>query len=418
MMEKRTCRFCNSELEKPFLDLGMQPSANSLLSETHLRKIKAGEFPEPVSPLRVLVCGDCWLVQLADFSSPQDLFTDDYVYYSSFSASWVAHARRYVEMITDRLGLDGGSQVVEIASNDGYLLQHFVASGIPCYGIDPAAKAAHEAKKKGIETIVDFFGKKTATQLADTRGKADLILGNNVLAHVPTINDFVAGLGQLLNATGVITMEFPHLAKLIENTQFDTIYDEHYFYLSLLSVQKIFAAHDLTVFDVEEIPTHGGSLRIFARHAGNKSLPESQNISSVIEHEKRVGLNTVATYEKLQKRVEAIRSEFHALIKKECSSGKKIVAFGAAAKGNTFLNYCDVGHEHISLVADDTLAKQGRFLPGSHIPIVPEEDLRKSKPNLVLILPWNFKDEIINKLGYIREWGGRFVTCIPRIQIW
>jgi len=418
MTSEMTCQFCNSALDRPFLDLGMQPSANSLLSAAHLQNIKSGEYSEPVFPLRVIVCDSCWLVQLADFSSPEDLFTDDYVYYSSFSPSWVAHAKRYVDMITGRLGLNARSQVVEIASNDGYLLQHFVEKGIPCYGIDPAAKAANEAKKKGVTTIIDFFGEDAACKLVHTKGKADLILGNNVLAHVPAINDFVSGLGRLLNSTGVITMEFPHLAKLIENTQFDTIYDEHFFYLSLLSVQKVFAAHALTIFDVEEIPTHGGSLRIFAKHSANDSLPVSQNIRGVIEHEIRIGLNDVSTYEKLQKRAETIRTEFRILIDQEFSAGNSIAAFGAAAKGNTFLNFCGTGQEQISLVGDDTLAKQGRFLPGSHIPIVQEEQLCRFQPDLVLILPWNFKDDIIEKLGYIREWGGRFITCIPKVQIW
>jgi len=418
MNSDMTCRFCNSSLGKPFLDLGMHPSANSLLSKSRLEKIRAGESPEPVSPLRVLVCDKCWLVQLADFSRPEDLFTDDYVYYSSFSPSWVAHAKRYVEMISDRLELNAGSQVVEVASNDGYLLQHFVAKKIPCYGIDPAAKAANEAQKKGIETVIDFFGRDVANQLATTRGKADLILGNNVFAHVPTINDFVSGLKQLLSASGVITLEFPHVAQLVKNNQFDTIYDEHFFYYSLLSVQKIMSSHGLTVFDVEEIPTHGGSLRIYAKHSENESHPISINVSNIVDHEIEVGLNKTETYKNIQKRSEDIRSEFRALIEREGVSGNKIAAFGAAAKGNTFLNFCDIGHEHISLVADDTLAKQGRFLPGSHIPIVPEDELCRSKPDVVLILPWNFKDDIISKLDYIRDWGGRFVTCIPKVQVW
>jgi len=413
-----TCRFCNAELDAPFLDLGMHPSANRLLNKGLLDQINSGPLVEPRTALRLQVCSNCWLVQLSEFTQPDEIFTDEYVYFSSYAKSWVEHARQYVDTVRKRFGLDSRSWVVEVASNDGYLLQHFIENGIPCTGVDPAGNAATEAEARGVETIVDFFSLGFATKLVEQRGKADLVLGNNVLAHVPTINDFVAGLHQLLKPSGVVTMEFPHLARLVELTQFDTIYDEHYFYFSLMAVQKIFLHHGLDVFDVEQLSTHGGSLRIFAKHVDNEDLSVSENVAAITAIEKSLGIDQLATYTALQQRSDAIRTEFKAFIGRAQAEGKSIAAFGAAAKGNTFLNYCVVGHDSIKLVADDTPIKQGRFLPGSHIPIVPEQELRELQPDYVVILPWNFREEIAGKLSYIREWDGKFVTCIPQVEIW
>jgi len=413
-----TCRFCNAELEAPFLDLGMHPSANRLLNKGLLDQINDGSIIEPRSPLRLQVCQKCWLVQLSEFTQPDEIFTDEYVYFSSYAQSWVAHAKRYVDTVHKRFCLDANSWVVEVASNDGYLLQHFNENGIPCTGVDPAGNAAIEAEARGVETIVDFFSLEFATKLVEQRGKADLVLGNNVLAHVPTINDFVAGLHRLLKPSGVVTMEFPHLARLVELTQFDTIYDEHYFYFSLLAVQKIFLHHGLQIFDVEQLSTHGGSLRIFAKHVDNEALQITENVTAIIDMEKRLGIDQLTTYKALQQRSEAIRTDFRTFVDEAQAQGKTIAAFGAAAKGNTFLNYSEVEQGSISLVADDTPIKQGRYLPGSHISIVSEQDLRELRPDYVLILPWNFREEISEKLSYIREWDGKFVTCIPQVEIW
>jgi len=409
------CRHCATETDLLLVDLGNQPSANKLPSAGELRAIENG-IEEPMFPLRVYVCGNCYLAQLADFRRPETMFRSDYAYYSSYSGSWMDHARRYVDMVTERFGLSKDSFVVEVASNDGYLLRNFVANGVPCLGVDPAENCAERAKQHGVETVVDFFGADLAKQLAAERGHADLVLGNNVLAHVPDINNFVAGLREMVAASGVITLEFPHLARLLEYTQFDTIYDEHYSYLSLGAVSRIFGAQGLNVFDVEELPTHGGSLRVFGQRA-EAGRPASAAVTAVLEAESRMGLDSKGLYESFQAKVNKIRDDFLGLVQREKADGKKIAAFGAAAKGNTFLNYCGVGTETIDFVVDDTPVKQGRFLPGSHIPVVPEDVLKHEKPDLVVILAWNFAPELTKRLSYITEWGGRVATAIPEVRV-
>lgn len=401
------CRLCDATLSRVFVDLGEQPSANCFLTSAQLREA------EPVFPLRVYICDACLLVQLPETHKASDIFTDGYVYFSSYSKSWVEHARRYVELAIPKFGLDEGSRVIEIASNDGYLLQHFVARGIPCLGVDPAADAARAAESKGVKTHVGFFGSDLARRLTKELGRADLIVGNNVLAHVPGLNDFIAGLALLLKPGGTITMEFPHLLRLIEGLQFDTIYDEHFSYFSLQTACAAFRRHGLEIYDVEELPTHGGSLRIYVgleRRAGAA-------VTDVRAREREAGLDRVSGYEGFQPKVAAIRDRFRALIAGERAQGRKIAAFGAAAKGNTFLNTCRVGHDAIAFVVDDTPAKQGKYLPGSRIPVVAEAAIRASRPDLILILPWNVKAEIMAKLSYVRDWGCRFMTCIPEVSV-
>jgi len=405
------CRFCQHPLARVFVDLGSQPSANRLLGPDQL------DLEEPQYPLRVYVCEKCLLVQIPAVHKADDMFTDAYVYFSSYAKSWVDHARRYVDMITRRCRLGPRSFVVEIASNDGYLLQHFMDKNIPCLGIDPAANCAKAATQKGVETRIDFFTAETAGMLVRERGQADLLLGNNVFAHVPDLNDFAAGLSILLKADGVMTLEFPHLARLIQNNQFDTIYDEHFSYFSFRVAGDVLAAHGLRVFDVEELPTHGGSLRLFACHAANQDQPTGSAVIAMLEFERKQGLAELAGYADFQQKVTTIRDDFLGLVSEEKAKGTRIAAFGAAAKGNTFLNYCGLGADDIDFVVDETPAKQGRFLPGSHIPIVQEQQIRDQKPGLIVILPWNFKSEIINKLEYTRAWGARFVTCIPEVGV-
>ena len=403
-----TCRFCHTPLKQTFCDLGMSPLSNSFLSADMLGSM------EPFYPLHAFVCESCFLVQLDEFESPEEIFSD-YLYFSSYSDSWLDHCRRYTELMIDRLGLDTSSQVVEIASNDGYLLQYFADSGIPVLGVEPAANVAAVATQKGIPTIVRFFGAETATDMCAAGQRADLLLGNNVLAHVPDINDFVAGMKTLLRPDGVITMEFPHLAKLIEFNQFDTIYHEHFSYLSLLSVERIFAANGLQVFDVDELPTHGGSLRIYARHEGESAVTE--NIVALREAEKSAGLDQLSTYAAFRDRVEATKRGLLTFLIDAKSAGKRVVAYGAPAKGNTLLNYCGVRQDLIEFTVDRSPAKQGRYLPGTHIPILTPEKISETQPDYVLILPWNIKDEIIGKLAHIREWGCKFVVPIPAIEV-
>lgn len=412
------CRHCATPIDRVFVDLGLQPSANRLLTAAEMAAIARGK-PEPKFPLKVLFCPACGLVQLADFRRPEDMFTSDYVYFSSYSGSWVEHARRYADMVQRRFALDEKSLVVEIASNDGYLLQNFVAKKIPCLGIDPAQKAADAAREKGVETVVDFFGTDLAQRLArgerGGRGRADLIAGNNVLAHVPDINDFVRGIHALLKDDGAVTLEFPHLARLVENAQFDTIYDEHYSYLSLATVRAIFARFGLMVFDVEALPTHGGSLRVYGCREGRRAVEPA--VAAILAEEKALGLDRLDKHQGFQARVEGIRDDFLALVAREKTAGTRIAAFGAAAKGNIFLNYCGVGADVIDFVVDDTPAKQGRFLPGSHVPVVAEDVFKERKSGLVVILPWNFAPEIKRRLDYGRAWGVRFVTCIPGVTV-
>ena len=404
------CRFCSAPLTQTFVDLGLSPLANSLLAEADLGR------EEPRFPLHAYVCGECLLVQLGEFASPQDIF-EDYVYFSSFSDTWVEHARRYVEQMIERFGFDGESSVVELASNDGYLLQWFVEHGVPVLGIEPAANVAAAAEKKGIPTLVRFFGEETANDLVGDTRRADLLIGNNVLAHVPALNDFVAGMKVLLAPGGVVTMEFPHLLRLIEETEFDTIYHEHFSYFSALTAQRIFAAHGLRLFDVEELPTHGGSLRIYATHADGESHEDTGRVDELVERERAAGLADLATYSRFRERVRGVREGLREFLETARADGHSVAAYGAAAKGVTLLNYCGIGPDLVEYVADRSPHKQGHYLPGVRIPIHPPEHVAETKPDYLLLLAWNLKDEIIEQMSHIREWGGRFVTPLPEVGV-
>ena len=403
-----TCRFCSTPLTHTFCDLGMSPLSNSYIAADEL------QAEEQFYPLHAYVCGACFLVQLDEFASPQEIFSD-YAYFSSFSDSWLEHCKDYTQLMQSRLGLDESSLVVEIASNDGYLLQYFVDAGIPVLGVEPAANVAAAAEDKGILTIVKFFGTETARELVGACQQADLLLGNNVLAHVPDINDFVAGMAIALKPGGVITMEFPHLLQLIQNNQFDTIYHEHFSYLSLLSVEQIFARHGLQVFDVDEIPTHGGSLRICARLAGNELVID--NIVALRKKEADGGLSNLDTYTAFGEKAQEIKRSLLDFLSAAKREGKRVAAYGAPAKGNTLLNYCGVRQEFIDFTVDRNPAKQNRFLPGTHLPVYAPEKLSDTKPDYVLILPWNIKDEIMDKMQHIRDWGGKFVVPIPKVEV-
>ncbi len=403
-----TCRFCSTPLTHTFCDLGMSPLSNSYVEADELQAM------EPFYPLHAYVCSECFLVQLDEFESPQEIFSD-YAYFSSFSDSWLEHSKNYTQMMQSRLGLDASSQVVEIASNDGYLLQYFVDAGIPVLGVEPAANVAAAAMEKGIPTIVKFFNIETAKEMVDAGQQADLMLGNNVLAHVPDINDFVAGMVIVLKPDGVITMEFPHLLQLMRNNQFDTIYHEHFSYLSLLSVEQIFARHGLQVFDVDELPTHGGSLRICARLADNE--PVSDSITALRKTEADAGLSNLETYAAFGEKVQEIKRSLLEFLIAAKRDGKRVAAYGAPAKGNTLLNYCGVRQDFIDFTVDRNPAKQDRFLPGTHIPVYAPEKLSDARPDYVLILPWNIKDEIMDKMQHIRDWGGKFVVPIPAVEV-
>jgi len=404
------CRHCKTELSNVFIDLVNQPPSNSFLSVGQL------DEPEVYFPLKTYVCPECFLVQLEEYKKSQDIFSDEYVYYSSFSSSWVAHARAYVDMAEKRFSLNSDSLVVEIASNDGYLLQNCVERGIPCLGIEPTGGTADAAEEKGVPTLRDFFGTDLARKLVEEGKQADLLLGNNVLAHVPDVNGFVEGLKIALKENGTITMEFPHLVNLIEKNQFDTIYHEHFSYLSLTTVQTIFAAHGLTIFDVEQQPTHGGSLRIFARH-DNSTHHVSQAVTDLLALEDEKGLKDLKYYEGFQEKADRVKSELLAFLIEQKRAGKKTAAYGAAAKGNTLLNYCGVKNDLISFCVDASPHKQGLFMPGSHIPVLAPKSMKEQRPDFILILPWNIKDEITKQHAYVEEWGGRFVTAIPELII-
>jgi len=373
--------------------------------------------PEVFYPLKLFVCQKCFLVQIDEYKKSEEIFSDKYAYFSSFSSTWLEHARQYVEMITPRLGLDRESLVVEIGSNDGYLLQYFKEKSIPCLGIEPAKSTADAARDKGIEVVSEFFDIKLSERLVKERRKADLILGNNVLAHVPDINNFVEGLKILLERNGVITLEFPHLMRLVEENQFDTIYHEHFSYLSFHTVTRIFSKHGLVLFDVDELPTHGGSLRIYAGHQEDSSKELSPNVEALNAKEYAAGMDDIAYYLGFQEKTNKVKYELLSFLLAQKREGKKVVAYGAAAKGNTLLNYCGVKKDLIEFVADASPHKQGKFLPGSHLPIVKEERIRELKPDYVLILAWNIKKEVMEQLSYVREWGGRFVVPIPEIAI-
>ncbi len=404
------CRHCGAPLTQSFCDLGLSPLANSYLSQDDL------ERPEKSYPLHVFVCGNCFLVQLLQFETPDAIFSD-YAYFSSFSTSWLDHARRYTDDVTARFGLTGASQVVEIASNDGYLLQYFMAKQIPVLGIEPAANVAAAAEAKGIPSLVRFFGTELAGELARDGRQADLLLGNNVLAHVPDLNDFVRGLKIALKPTGVITMEFPHLLRLMDENQFDTIYHEHFSYFSLLTVVRVFAAHGLRIFDVEQLPTHGGSLRIFATHLENGSHPTGPRVTTLLDEERSAGLDTLATYERFGDRVKETKDKLLAFLRHAKAEGRKVVGYGAPAKGNTLLNYCGVGPDLIDYTVDLSPHKQGRFLPGSRLPIAAPSRIEETRPDYVLILPWNLQTEITKQMAHIREWGGQFVVPIPQVKV-
>ncbi len=407
---RATCRFCGHGLEHTFVDLGASPLAQSFLSEEQLSQM------EPFYPLHVYVCGKCFLVQLQEFVAPENIFSD-YLYFASYSDSWLAHAKAYTDLMVERFPINEKSLVVEIASNDGYLLQYFVEKKIPVLGIEPAANVAAVAAQKGIPSLVKFFKSETARELAARGQKADLLLGNNVLAHVPDINNFVAGMKILLNPHGVITMEFPHLMRLMEENQFDTIYHEHFSYFSFLAVEKIFARHGLTLFDVQELPTHGGSLRIFARHAQDSSEPVGSRVTELRGRERAAGFDQLETYSRFAEQVKETKRKLLEFLIHAKQSGKKIVAYGAAAKGNTLLNYCGIRTDFLDYVVDRSPHKQGKFLPGARIPIYPPEHIRETRPDYLLILPWNLKDEIIQQNAYLREWGGQFVVPIPKVSV-
>jgi hypothetical protein len=405
------CRHCKRDITLPLVDLGSAPPSNSYLTEQTLRA------PEKWFPLRVLVCEHCWLVQTEDFARVNELFDADYAYFSSFSCSWLAHAERYVADMTDRFRLGAGSHVVEIAANDGYLLQYVMALGIPCTGVEPTASTAAAARAKGIPVVEDFFGARLAQSLAADGKLADLMAANNVLAHVPDINDFVTGFSILLKEQGVATFEFPHLMNLLAEAQFDTVYHEHFSYLSLTAVQRIFAANGLHVFDVEELPTHGGSLRVYAQRAGIGRRPESDRVELVLAVEKECGMLDAERYRGFQGRANCIKYELIRFLLDAKRDGKRVAAYGAAAKGNTLLNYAGVRADLIDFVVDRNPAKQGKYMPGSRIPIVPEDRLRQEKPEYVLILPWNLKSELAEQLAYVNDWGGGLVAAIPRLEI-
>lgn len=409
-IEGNRCRFCGAALRYTFVDLGMSPICNDILKPEQLNHM------EPFYPLHVFVCDQCFLVQLLEYVSPQKIFSD-YSYFSSFSESWLRHARRYSEMVIERFGLDANSFVVELASNDGYLLRNFVAAGIPALGIEPAANVAEAAVQKGIPTLVRFFGRQTASELADEGKRADLIVGNNVLAHVPDVNDFVGGMKLLLKPSGVITMEFPHLMRLMEENQFDTIYHEHFSYYSFVVAERIFAAHGLTLFDVQELPTHGGSLRIFARHAEDRSKPTSDAVNALRAREIAAGFTDVAHYFTFGERVKETKRKLLEFLIGAKRAGKRVVGYGAPGKGNTLLNYCGIRTDFVDFTVDRSPYKQGHFLPGTHIPILHPDAIRETKPDYVLILPWNLRDEIREQMAYVREWGGKFVVPIPEVQV-
>jgi SAM-dependent methyltransferase len=400
------CRFCGTELKHSFVDLGMSP-----LCQTHIEPEQLNHM-EPFYPLHALVCHECFLVQLEKFVAPDDIFSD-YAYFSSYSDSWVAHAKRYVDSVTERFGLTGDSLVAEIASNDGYLLQHFVASKVPVLGIEPAANIAKVANEKGINTLNRFFGSELARELVAKGTRPDLLLGNNVLAHVPNINDFVAGMQMLLKPGGVITMEFPHLARLIAENQFDTIYHEHFSYFSFYSVEKVFAAHGLRLFDVEELPTHGGSLRIYACHQENRDLPTGDRVEALRARELDAGMASLGFYRAFSDNVKATKRKILAFLIEAKNTGKKIVGYGAPGKGNTLLNYCGIRTDFLEFTVDRSPHKQGRYTPGTHIPILDPAAIRDARPDYIFILPWNLQDEIIGQLDYAREWGCKFVVPIP-----
>jgi SAM-dependent methyltransferase len=405
------CRFCATELRHTVVDLGMSPLCESYVTAEQLNHM------EPYYPLRVYVCHQCFLVQVQEYVSPEAIFRE-YAYFSSYSDSWLAHVKGYVNMITERLGLTPASQVVELGSNDGYLLQYFVAKGIPVLGVEPARNVAAEAVAKGVPTVTEMFGRQTAAELAASGHQADLLCGANVLAQVSDLNDFVGGMQRLLKPGGVVTVEFPHLMRLVEENQFDTIYHEHFSYFSLISAERVFAAHGLTLFDVEELPTHGGSLRIYARHVEDASKPVGFRVRDLRAREEASGFNRLDRYASFTEQVHETKRRLLECLIAAKRRGKRIAGYGAPGKGNTLLNYCGIGRDFLDYTVDRNPYKQGKFLPGTHVPIHPPEALWETRPDYVLILPWNLKDEIMEQVADIRSWGGQFLVPIPDVKVY
>lgn len=409
-VEPLPCRFCGQPLSRTLLDLGTSPLANSYLRPEQLTA------PEPFYPLRVYLCEACLLAQLPPAARPEEIF-GDYAYFSSYSESWLRHAEQFAETACRRFRLGPASRVVEIASNDGYLLQYFVRRGVPVLGIEPAANVAAAAEARGIPTLTRFFGAALAGEITAERGPADLVVGNNVLAHVPELNDFVAGVKVLLAPGGTATFEFPHLLRLLAEDQFDTVYHEHFSYFSFTTVRRVFAAHGLELFDVEELPTHGGSLRIYARHAEGDGRPASPRVAELLAREKAAGLLDPATYDAFETRVHRVKRDLVRFLLDAQEAGRTVAAYGAPAKGNTLLNYCGVGRDLVAYTVDLSPHKQGLYLPGTRLPIEAPDRLRERRPDYVLILPWNLKEEIVRQMADVRGWGGRFVVAVPRLEV-
>lgn len=404
------CRACGSPLETTMVDLGMHPLCETFLTEDQIEEM------EPFYPLHVRVCGECFLAQIGEFVPPEQIF-DDYAYYSSYSEAWLRHAEEYVAMMIERFDLDTSSKVIEIASNDGYLLQYFLASGLDVLGVEPASNVADAAMARGIPTRVEFFNESSALRMVSEGRHADVLLGNNVMAHAPDINGFVAGIPIVLAADGVATFEFPHILRLLEGNQFDTIYHEHWSYLSLGTIKRILESHGLKVFDVEELWTHGGSIRVYVAHAGDDSKPTSARVAVLLELEREAGLFELSTYERFGEKVEMTKRRLLSLLIEAKDEGKSIAVYGAAGKGNTLLNYCGIGPDFIDYACDKNPYKHGRFTPGTHIPIFGPERIRETRPDFILVLPWNIKDEIVEQLAYVSEWGGKFIVPIPEAHV-
>ncbi len=411
-VEERNCRFCGNPLHISVADLGMSPVSNDNIKPERLSAM------EPFYPLHAYVCDKCWLVQLEQFQTADQIFSDEYAYFSSYSESWLEHALQYSLKVIERFDINQDSQVVEIASNDGYLLKNFLEKGVKILGVEPCANIAKVAEEIGIPSLVKFFGVNTAEEMVRNSIRADLLIGNNVLAHAPDLNDFVRGMKILLAPTGVITMEFPHLEKLLEFNQFDTIYHEHFSYFSLVTVEKVFAEFGLVIFDIEEIPTHGGSLRIYARHESDTSKPVQESVKNLRDQEIQAGFTDPAIYLNYSERVKATKRRLLLFLIEVKSQGKTIVGYGAPAKGNTLLNYCGIRNDFVDYTVDLSPHKQGLFLPGTHLPIYSPEMISETKPDYVLILPWNLKEEVMNQMAHIREWGGQFVVPIPELQVY
>jgi SAM-dependent methyltransferase len=404
------CRLCSAPLEQVFLDLVAAPLSNAFLTREQCQR------PEPYFPLKLFTCTGCWLVQVDQHERPEAIFSPDYLYFSSYSKSWLDHAKSFVDLAIERLSLGSRSTVVEVASNDGYLLQYMKARDIRCIGIEPTASTAAAARERGIETVEMFLGRESAQRLVSQFGAADLVIGNNVLAHVPDLNDFIAALATLMAPSGALSLEFPHLLQMVTNNQFDTVYHEHFSYLSLHTAVRALRSHGLTAWDVEQLPTHGGSLRLWARHAASEATPAGA-VQALLDAERSAGMLELPFYLGFQQRADCLKNEFVEFLIDQKKTGRVVAAYGAAAKGNTLLNYAGVKPDLLAFVADASPHKQGRFLPGSRIPVVTEQGLCDARPDFVVILPWNLRDEITEQLSYVREWGGRFVTAVPDLRV-